>query len=241
MNIGFFLLSSHTRTCSKTALILTLILAMTLLLFSGCSPNDISPLSSTGMTPAKTQAISSPVPTESHSSSTIQSSGEAVESTSSSINGPTSANPGLLPFSEDDLLITVLDTTSVLLEDAAPLLTALGDDCQVSEAESCVYVGMDKTFDYGSIIVYTVPSGEKDLLDGVDIMDDRAASGRGIRVGNSRDDVLAAYGPQAGTDSDLVYNQSGDIENLADPKLTFIMDGDTVSAISFYSGSNALE
>ena len=36
-----------------------------------------------------------------------------------------------------------------------------------------------------------------------------------------------------------VYNVSGDIEQLAEPKLTFIMDGDSVVAISFYSGSNA--
>ena len=142
------------------------------------------------------------------------------------------------PFSEADLVITVQGQDYSLLEDAAGLLQALGDDCQFSEAESCVYDGMDKTFDYGSIFVYTVPSGTADLLDGLDVYDDSITTARGIRVGADRNDVLLAYGPQAGQESDLVYNVSGNISRLGDPKLTFIMDGDQIAGISYYSGSN---
>lgn len=154
--------------------------------------------------------------------------------TTSAQNQP--ADP--MPFAEADLVITVQGQDFILLEDAAALLLLLGQDYQYSEAESCVYEGMDKTFDYGTICVYTIPAGAADLLDGIDIYDDSLTTARGIAVGAARDQVLQAYGPQAGDESDLVYNMSGDVSRLGDPKLTFLMDNDRVVGISYYSGSN---
>ncbi|MDW7659114.1 MAG: hypothetical protein SCM11_18245 [Bacillota bacterium] len=143
-----------------------------------------------------------------------------------------------LPFNDADLVITFQGQTYTLLEDASGLLLVLGEDFQYSEAESCVYDGMDKTFDYGSICVYTIPSETTDLIDGFDVYDDSVMTARNISVGASREEVLKAYGPQIGEESDLVYNTSGDISRLGDPKLTFLMENDLVMAISYYSGSN---
>ncbi|NLO35407.1 MAG: hypothetical protein GX112_03520 [Clostridiaceae bacterium] len=157
-------------------------------------------------------------------------------STTSTVAETSSAEP--LPFCDNDLIITVEGQTYFLLEDAAGLLQVLGEDFQYSEAESCVYDGLDKTFDYGSLCIYTIPAEETDLLDGIDIYDDSVTTARNITVGSSREDVLQAYGPQVGEESDLVYNTSNDIGRLGDPKLTFIMNGDLVVAISYYSGSN---
>lgn len=143
-----------------------------------------------------------------------------------------------LPFGDADLVISFRGQAYKLLEDASGLLQILGDDCQYSEAESCVYDGMDKTFDFGNLCVYTIPSAEADLLDGLDVYDDSVTTARNISVGATREEVLLAYGPQAGEESDLVYNTSGDISRLGDPKLTFLMENDLVVAISYYSGSN---
>lgn len=143
-----------------------------------------------------------------------------------------------LPFNDADLVITFRGQSYALLEDAAGLLQVLGEDFQYTEAESCVYEGMDKTFDYGTICVYTIPSATTDLIDGIDVYDVSVTTARNISVGASREEVLLAYGPQAGDESDLVYNTSGDISRLGDPKLTFLMEGDRVVAISYYSGSN---
>lgn len=142
------------------------------------------------------------------------------------------------PFSAADLVICFQEQNYLLLEDAAGLLQALGEGFAYSEADSCVYDGMDKTFDYGNICIYTIPAGSTDLLDGVDIYDNSVTTARGIAVGATRELVLQVYGPQAGQESDLIYNISGDSSNLGEPKLTFILEEDLVVAISYYSGSN---
>ena len=211
---------------------LAILFCIFLLILSGCS--QTSQPTSANATEAQTTTAAQ----------TTAAQTTAVDGTTSTASGTgttaaSETETGVQPFSADDLIIEFQGVTARLLEDAAPLMSALGDDYQLSEAESCVYEGMDKTFDYGHAVIYTVPSGDRDLLDGLDILNESIATTRGIRVGDSRDAVLAAYGPQAGSESDLVYNVSGDIEELAEPKLTFIMDGDTVVAISFYSGSNA--
>lgn len=144
------------------------------------------------------------------------------------------------PFSEQDLVISFQDTDYALLSDASGLIAALGNSYQYHEAESCVYEGMDKTYDYGTKIIYTIPHGSVDLLDGVDILDDSIKTSRGIQVGDSRDAVLEAYGPPTGSsDYDLVYQSSGDPDRLDEPRLTFVMEEDVVSIISYYSASNA--
>lgn len=143
-------------------------------------------------------------------------------------------------FTEQDLIVSVDGQNFSMLEDTAGLLSILGDEYAYNEAESCVYDGMDKTFDYGQVIVYTVPSGDIDLLDGIDILDQSIATSKGIQVGSSREDVLAAYGQPADDQYDLTYNVSGDIERVGDPRLTFYLDDDdNVNLISYYSGSNA--
>jgi hypothetical protein len=97
---------------------------------------------------------------------------------------------------------------------------------------------MDKTFDYGFLQVFTIPKGEQDLLDGIYLVDDRFSTARGIRVGDSVSAVVDAYGAQDG-EGLLVYNLSGNPEDPTSPSLSFVLDGDTVTAISFYSASNA--
>lgn len=221
--------------------ILAILISIILLLLSACSQPDQPTSANLTEAQTTTAAQATTAQTTAAQTTAVQTTAAASTTSTSSGTDATSADgeTGVQPFSAEDLVIEVQGVTARLLEDAAPLMSVLGDDYQLSEAESCVYEGMDKTFDYGHIVVYTVPADDHDLLDGLDMLDDQLATARGIRVGDSRDAVLAAYGPQAGSESDLVYNVPGDIEKLAEPRLTFIMDGDTVVAISFYSGSNA--
>lgn len=238
MNKNTRVSAGRPKSRARLILNLTILFCILLLLLSGCSQTSQPTAAQTTETEAATTAQTTAAQT-----TAVQTT--VADSTTSTASG-TDATPtasetetGIRPFSAEDLIIEYQGVTAHLLEDAAPLISVLGDDYQLSEAESCVYEGMDKTLDYGHSVVYTVPSGDHDLLDGLDLLDERIVTARGIRVGDSRDAVLAAYGPQAGSESDLVYNVSGDIEQLAEPKLTFIMDGDSVVAISFYSGSNA--
>lgn len=168
-----------------------------------------------------------------------------VQATTSTTSAPTTSvttdasMPSRLtgPFTDADLALTIEGKSYALLSDASGLLKALGDDCQVSEAESCVYEGMDKTFDYGFIQIFTIPNGDVDMIDGIYLLDDRYETARGIKVGAAMSDVIDAYGEKE-DNGGLIYNKSGDPENLGDPNLTFVIENDKVTAISFYSGSN---
>jgi hypothetical protein len=214
-------------------LAMLLLLALLSVLAAACS---LAPPTST-MSAAATTAASTAKATT--AATTTPAATAATTAATTAANTAATAGPSRLTgaFTAADLVLKVGNKSFTLLEDAAPLLQLLGDQFTKTEAESCVFEGLDKTFDYGYLQVFTVPKGKQDLLDGIYLVDDRLATARGIRVGDPLADVIAAYGEKAGEGS-LVYNQSGDPDNLADPSLTFIIDGDKVSAISYYSGSN---
>ena len=184
-------------------------------------------------TPAPTTTFTSPATTVSNPAKTT----ETTAAPTTAVPGTTAPTMLSGAFSEEDLALAIGGQSFTLYDDAAALLKILGDDCQKTEAESCVFDGLDKTFDYGYLQVYTIPKGEQDLIDGIYIMDASLQTARGIRVGDSQDSVIAAYGEKIGEGS-LIYNQSGDPDKLDEPSLTFVFDGNLVSAISYYSGSN---
>ena len=71
---------------------------------------------------------------------------------------------GKKTISEADLSLTV-DGTAVRPDtSASALLDAFGADYTYSEAVSCVYTGMDKTYAYNDLILYTYPDGDTDRL-----------------------------------------------------------------------------
>ena len=143
-------------------------------------------------------------------------------------------------FSEANLQIKVNGQSFQMFEDAAPLLAILGDDYNYSEADSCVFDGMDKTFDYGDVLVYTIPSGDTDLLDGFDILGGDFETDLGIKIGSGKNEIMGAYGEPADDTYEILYNVSGDAESVGEPRLTFYLnESDEVEYISYYSGSNA--
>ena len=161
----------------------------------------------------------------------------APTATSGPVATPT---PSLLsgPFTEADLVLDVGGVPAVLLADSAPVLAKLGKETSYSEAASCLFVGMDKTFDYTYLQVFTIPKDKTDLLDGIYLLDDRYATARGIRVGDTKEAVIAAYGEKEGADS-LIYNVGGDPDDISQPYVQFVIEDGKVSAISYYSASNS--
>jgi hypothetical protein len=224
---------------SKQILIATLI--SSLLLFSSAC-GLANPDSGTTTTFDKQPATSDSADTNNSSSSATENSND-----SSGAGNDETANGEAGTFAGVDLKIQFGSATYTMLEDAAPLLAELGEAATYSEAESCVFEGMDKTFDYGYVLVYTVPSGDTDLLDGFDIIDidpqgSSLTTTRGIGLGATRDELITAYGEPAEDDGAgyLTYNESGDITRIDQPRVTFVLDeSDKINMISYYSGSNA--
>ena len=142
---------------------------------------------------------------------------------------------GKKTISEVDLTLTVGGTAVRPDTSVSALLDAFGTDYTYSEAVSCVYTGMDKTYAYSDRILYTYPDGDADrLLELYCTADVQTAQGVGI--GASRKDVEAAYGTeytQAG--NTMTYALAAQDSLTIPASLYFELDGDTVCAIGLTS------
>ena len=139
---------------------------------------------------------------------------------------------GKKTISEVDLTLTVGGTAVRPDASVSALLDAFGTDYTYSEAVSCVYTGMDKTYAYSDRILYTYPDGDADrLLELYCTADVQTAQGVGI--GASRKDVEAAYG------STMTYALAAQDSLTIPASLYFELDGDTVCAIGLTSTHRA--
>ena len=146
---------------------------------------------------------------------------------------------GKKSLSEADLSLTVSGTAVQPDTSVSALLDAFGGDYTYSEAVSCVYTGMDKTYAYSDLILYTYPDGDADrLLELYCTADVQTA--QGVSIGAGRKDVEAAYGTdytQAG--NTLTYALAAPDDLTVPASLYFELDGDTVCAIGLTSAHRA--
>lgn len=77
------------------------------------------------------------------------------------------------------------------------ILPAMPQADSVYEAASCAIEGLDKTYTYGSIVISTQDDGKTERVTGLTIMDDGAATGEGVTIGDSVERVKAVYGEPA--------------------------------------------
>lgn len=146
---------------------------------------------------------------------------------------------GKKTISEADLTLTVGGTAVRPDTSVSALLDAFGTDYTYSEAVSCVYTGMDKTYAYSDRILYTYPDGDADRLMELYCTAD-VQTAQGVGIGASRKDVEAAYGTeytQAG--STMTYALAAQDSLTIPASLYFELDGDTVCAIGLTSAHRA--
>lgn len=133
-------------------------------------------------------------------------------------------------FSGDDLYLEIDGTRFELMGDIQPVTDKLGEDYVYSEGMSCAYDSVDKYFAYDVATFYTNPLPEGDRVTEIYTESEAAATSKGIKVGASKEDVVAAYGEGNDTGNMLVYRHGA--EGDADwGALCFDLDGDRVIAI----------
>jgi len=147
--------------------------------------------------------------------------------------------PAALSF-ENDMGISVGGEWFPIWQDASGLLRALGDDYKLSTAPSCVFEGEDKVFEFDGILVLTNPDGDRDIWFSIYLENDLLSTSRGIKVGNSLEEVFDAYGDRFYWESDsiLTYSISGIEGDAASPCIQFTIVDDLVVAIDIYYPTN---
>ena len=106
-------------------------------------------------------------------------------------------------------------------------IDALGAPDDYFESESCAFQGLDKTYTYKDFVIYTYPQSEKDYVASIALKSDAVTTGEGAYIGMTPDEVKALYPtPSDESDKALVYADG-------DAVLSFIIDGDQVSSITY--------
>jgi uncharacterized protein YceK len=111
--------------------------------------------------------------------------------------------------------------------DAAPIVEALGEPVEYFEAASCAFQGLDKIYYYNGFELGTYPSGDKDIVSYVNFLDDSVTTDKGIYLGSTAEEVIAAYG------DDYTEDSGSYVYRLGETKLTFIVEADAVTSITY--------
>ena len=143
-------------------------------------------------------------------------------------------------FTESDLLFAYNENAYALDSDSASLIEALGNAYNFEAAVRCAFSGMDKTYSYPGIDVYTYPLNGNDNIDEIYITSSDYATKKGITVGSSLSDINDAYGENYNFSDGymLVVAPEGNKQDTSEPCLYFIIENDHVIEFSFYSASN---
>lgn len=121
------------------------------------------------------------------------------------------------------------DNTIPMNVDAAPIVEKLGEPVDYFEAASCAFQGLDKIFYYNGFELGTYPNGDKDYVSYVNLLDDSVTTDKGIYLGSTKGEVIAAYG------NDYKVDGTSYVYLLGDSKLTFIIEDETVTQITYYA------
>lgn len=147
------------------------------------------------------------------------------------------AAPASLPLEEGDLVFHFGGTDYLLSSPGKALVDALkkaGMGFEENRADSCLFSGEDKEFVGEELLIGTLPkgSGGQDLVETIMVLGGDHLTRRGLGIGSSREEVLAAYGEPSLTDYDLMIYA---LENPEDsPQLVFVLDLDTGLVDSYY-------
>lgn len=143
-------------------------------------------------------------------------------------------------FSQEDVALTVGGSAVTAETAAEDVLALLGENYTYAEAISCVYEGMDKTFSYENVTLYTYPDGETDRLMELYCTGGDVETAKGIGLGASEADVIAQYGEgytKAG--SVLSYEVPVSSPENVPASLYFLLENDRVTAIAITSEHRA--
>lgn len=135
-------------------------------------------------------------------------------------------------FGQEDLSLSIDGTRYSLKSNIDTVITNLGPDYDYSEAMSCDYDGLDKTYSYDIAEFYTFPLPEGDLVSEIYTENRSVSTSKGIVVGAAKEEVLAAYGEDCeDTGYQLIYRLSDSREPADAGSLCFDMEDGVVKAI----------
>ena len=141
-------------------------------------------------------------------------------------------------FGQDDLSVSLYGTVFYLNMDIQDVIPVLGDDFRYYESISCEHDGMDKSFLYANIHFYTYPLPHGDMVFEIFTEHPGALTSRGIGIGSTVDEVLAAHGSDGVvSEFEIVYSLPPSADFPVGAALCFDLRDGVV--VAFYATARA--
>ena len=157
------------------------------------------------------------------------SSSKDASSSSAAASSKVEESSSAAAISAEDVKFTYNGATVELNSELDPAIEALGDYLDVSSELSCHGKGEDMTYTYDGFVVNSYPRDGKDYVMEIVVSNAGIPTSKGIEVGSSASDVVAAYG--SGYKEVGVYYayDAGDKKSLQ-----FYIENDAVKEIDYY-------
>lgn len=160
---------------------------------------------------------------------------EKTETETAAVSQPEETSPAVQEaaavaegsVAESDYAVIVKGVTIPLNGDMRNYTALLGEPDAFSSAKSCTEAGDDKVYTYGGIVIYTYITNGADIISLIEIEGSESLI-KGVRIGSTREEVIAAYGSSYIEDgSELLYE-------MGNKTLGIQMNGETVSFIEMF-------
>lgn len=133
-------------------------------------------------------------------------------------------------FGHEDLYLNIDGKPYSLNINIETVIAGLGSDYTYSEAISCDYDGLDKTFIYDVAEFYTFPLPEGDVVNEIYTDSTSVSTSKLIHSGAAKEDVIAVYGQDCeDTGYQLIYRLPDSDEKVG--SLCFDIENDMVKSI----------
>lgn len=131
-------------------------------------------------------------------------------------------------FSEADMSFVYNNAYIAPNDNMSEVIAKIGNANSVQSAPSCIGVGEDKIYNYGSFTIESYPASDGEKVLNIMITDSSVSTSKGISVGMSAADIKEVYGePTEGDDYFISYKAD------ARTHLDFIMDGSSIMEIDY--------
>ena len=150
-------------------------------------------------------------------------------------------------FNKADMNITIAGVSVQFMGDSSALIAALGSNYTLEEENGCDYAGMVKYYTYGEdIMISTYPIDGTEVVGEVTIMSQKYPTSKDIKVGDSREKIITAYGENFTDDDDDLQNgvltywlgEKGDYKHT--PQLYFDLEENIITKINFFCAGNKI-
>ena len=128
---------------------------------------------------------------------------------------------------EKELVFLYNGTEIAMGAEAAPILEALGEPKSCTEAPSCLFEGVDKTYYYGSFYLLTSPAPDGERIYKLWFAEDCVETPEGIAIGDEAAEVAQTY--EVETCGEIYFYDRGDT------RLNIITEKGVVTSVQYIS------